>query len=232
MNESSQTIAPAPPLFKPKGPLSLRPQCGANAVDMVGARCGRLVVIRRLGSRGTAALWLCQCDCGKTKVVSRPSLKGGYVKSCGCLYRESRTRKKSKYTCKMEPGKSAFNNLLKGYKIAARHRELEWKLSVEEFRSLISSLCFYCGTKPSKVRKVSRNGSLSWNGIDRIDNQLGYLSHNVVSCCDVCNHAKCNMSQREFMGWVLKTAEHLDSNRNRHKAALAFSSDTVDDFSI
>jgi hypothetical protein len=30
--------------------------------------------------------WLCQCDCGNTKIVSAGNLKSGQTKSCGCLH--------------------------------------------------------------------------------------------------------------------------------------------------
>lgn len=53
---------------------------------MTGQRFGRLVAISFIGldnSRG--AKWLFQCDCGKTKTISRHSVVLGKTKSCGCL---------------------------------------------------------------------------------------------------------------------------------------------------
>ena len=57
-------------------------------VDLKGQRFGRLLVLEELGrSSDGGVLWLCQCDCGKKKVVRRHSLKAG-TKSCGCFWRE------------------------------------------------------------------------------------------------------------------------------------------------
>lgn len=52
--------------------------------DYCGKRFSRLTVIRYVpGSK-----WVCQCDCGKTNVVSTASLTGGTTKSCGCHRRD------------------------------------------------------------------------------------------------------------------------------------------------
>ena len=52
-------------------------------IDETGNRYGRLLVLER-DRRG----WLCQCDCGQTKTTMGSSLRGGGVKSCGCLRQE------------------------------------------------------------------------------------------------------------------------------------------------
>ncbi|HNA61994.1 MAG TPA: hypothetical protein PKW79_02840 [Rhabdochlamydiaceae bacterium] len=46
---------------------------------------GKLVVIKRVENIGKQSGWLCQCVCGKKKVVRYHSLKSGVTKSCGCL---------------------------------------------------------------------------------------------------------------------------------------------------
>ena len=56
---------------------------------MTGQRYGRLTVVRFLERNVTrGSLWLCQCDCGKTRVVDRRNLISGNTKSCGCLLKE------------------------------------------------------------------------------------------------------------------------------------------------
>lgn len=58
--------------------------------EMVGEKFTRLTVIEYAGRyRKYEKLWLCQCDCGNTKVVRDSHLKSGSVKSCGCLQREN-----------------------------------------------------------------------------------------------------------------------------------------------
>lgn len=60
-----------------------------KVIDLVGNRYGALVVLSRApkpeGSKSTSAFWLCQCDCGNTKVISGNVLKQGKTRSCGCL---------------------------------------------------------------------------------------------------------------------------------------------------
>lgn len=60
--------------------------------DETGHRHGRLVVLHRAyrPGRSDAAYWLCQCDCGNTKVASGSNLRHDQVRSCGCIGRERR----------------------------------------------------------------------------------------------------------------------------------------------
>lgn len=55
--------------------------------DLTGKRFGRLTVLKQDKSRLKAhnIYWICKCDCGNEKSVSTGNLRGGNVKSCGCL---------------------------------------------------------------------------------------------------------------------------------------------------
>lgn len=58
--------------------------------DLTGMRFGRLKVIERKPNNSwRQAMWLCQCDCGETKIVVGRNLTSGGTRSCGCLQRES-----------------------------------------------------------------------------------------------------------------------------------------------
>ncbi len=78
--------------------------------------------------------------------------------------------------------------------------------------------CNYCGDPPS-CTMYNRNKSdfYIYNGIDRVDNNVGYVLDNAVSCCKVCNRAKYNMAEEEFLSWTerlgkfRKTSEALDN---------------------
>lgn len=54
--------------------------------DITGYRSGRLVADHRVGNYQDhgAALWLCKCDCGGTRVCLAGQIISGAVKSCGC----------------------------------------------------------------------------------------------------------------------------------------------------
>jgi len=62
------------------------------ALDLRGKRFGRLVAVARVGTTpNRRAIWHCECDCGGFTRVSAKNLAGGYTRSCGCLYRETRS---------------------------------------------------------------------------------------------------------------------------------------------
>lgn len=60
--------------------------------DLAGKKFGRLTVISYHGSVQGKARWLCQCDCGTSKVIRGRSLTEGSSTSCGCLLKEKLTR--------------------------------------------------------------------------------------------------------------------------------------------
>lgn len=65
---------------------------GRKKLELVGERYGRLVVAMRAGpSKEGFAQWLCQCDCGNTKVIRQISLRAGLTKSCGCYAKDMNT---------------------------------------------------------------------------------------------------------------------------------------------
>jgi len=59
--------------------------------SVIGQRFGRLVVIAQAES-AKYTRWVCQCDCGATKVVSWQLLAMGEngTRSCGCFGKEQR----------------------------------------------------------------------------------------------------------------------------------------------
>jgi len=64
--------------------------------DLTGKRFGKLTVVRRAEKRKEREQpkWECICDCGNRTEVFTGNLVNGLTKSCGCLYRESRHRKR------------------------------------------------------------------------------------------------------------------------------------------
>lgn len=57
-----------------------------NSFELTGKRFGRLVVIKRIRTKGEKeSRWLCRCDCGNEKVISGKYLVYGRTKSCGCM---------------------------------------------------------------------------------------------------------------------------------------------------
>jgi hypothetical protein len=50
--------------------------------------------------------------------------------------------------------------------------------------------------------KKSHWGDYTYNGVDRIDNSIGYTKENCVPCCTICNWAKSNRGVDEFKDYI------------------------------
>lgn len=57
----------------------------SKSLELTGQRFGKLVVIKRNGSKNGRAYWLCQCDCGNQVNVISNALSSNKTKSCGCI---------------------------------------------------------------------------------------------------------------------------------------------------
>jgi hypothetical protein len=167
--------------------------------DLTGQRFEKLIVIKKVeNKKETRTMWECLCDCGNTHIVAAKSLKNGFCKSCGCGMGKS-----------LEKGKSAFNTLFRVYQKNAKTKKLIFNLSETLFKKLTQENCFYCGSEPKNVMKNwCDNGDYIYNGIDRIDNTVGYEESNCVPCCKQCNYAKRKISQQEFLLWVERVYNH------------------------
>ena len=63
--------------------------------DMIGKTFGKLTVLESAPPREkNCKAYLCQCECGNTKIVSGYHLKRGSTKSCGCLVSKDLTNKR------------------------------------------------------------------------------------------------------------------------------------------
>lgn len=97
------------------------------------------------------------------------------------------------------------------YRDAAKKRGYEFSLSFEEFSSYIFKNCYYCGSSPKNIFKRSlKPGSKNiqdyflYNGIDRKNNEIGYIIDNCVTCCKECNSMKMDRNIDEFLQLVSK----------------------------
>jgi len=66
-------------------------------------------------------------------------------------------------------------------KSRAKRKDISWSITMGEYIEILSNnSCFYC------------DGVLNETGIalDRMDNNKGYMTTNVVACCNVCNSLK------------------------------------------
>lgn len=179
-----------------------------TAIDVSNRKYNRLLAIKPTPKRiGTAVIWKCICDCGNLSYATVWQLKSGGKKSCGCWKIEtSRDNINIKNNAKRLPkGIAARNQLFGRYKREANKRGLYFNLSVLEFEKLTSTKCFYCGEPPmQEYFGKNLNGTYIYNGIDRVNNNMGYKMDNVVPCCWSCNQMKADRSPEQFIEHVKK----------------------------
>lgn len=178
--------------------------------DITNQKFGRLTAVKCTGkTKRRSFVWECKCDCGSTVEYCVNDLR--IVRSCGCLDKE-RLQKFADRNRGITPpnalpsGVSTTRRVMASYKNSAKKRGHGFLLSEEEFSEIILKECYYCGEKSSLCLedKYRSDGDLYYNGIDRVDNTLGYTKDNCVPCCRYCNMAKHTRSHDEFIDWATR----------------------------
>jgi hypothetical protein len=76
------------------------------------------------------------------------------------------------------------------YRHRASTKGMDFEITKEDYILLIAGDCFMCGKQKSEEHT---------NGIDRMDNNKGYIQGNINSCCYECNIMKKNYDYDEIM---------------------------------
>ena len=190
--------------------------------DIVGKTFGRLTVIKRVLRPGNVTstsytFWKCTCSCGNDKIVGRPNLISGGVKSCGCLFSEIMSHNNIEEVKLM----SAKNLWSRGYN--------DGNLSFEQFYKLSQMNCYYCNEsvlnsknsynffgqkKKGRISKFAiQHGNFIYHGLDRIDNNKLHDIENIVTCCRTCNQLKMQLHYSIFI-------KLIDSLKLKHNMSI------------
>lgn len=175
--------------------------------DITGQKFGRLTALELVeNKRVTRAgkktayykYWRCLCDCGSSVIVRQCHLTTEASQSCGCLMLDLK-----------RAGRKPSVDLVKAqlhcrYKISASKKGREFTLTPDQVWKLSQQNCAWCGREPSMIIKPQHRNAegFTYNGLDRLNSDLGYTSSNVVPCCDQCNIAKSNYTIKEFRDWI------------------------------
>lgn len=177
--------------------------------DITNQKFNDLTVIEWLGfvdvsQNKRRSLWKCLCDCGNYVNVQQSSLVTNNTKSCGCRVTNPIKSYKGEFY-------SAISAVLNDYKQSAKKRDYIFEIGREEFLKLITQNCFYCGSSHSNKMppQNKKDSSFTYNGIDRLDNNIGYVKNNVVTCCKQCNFLKRSLNYLDFIESIIKIYKHI-----------------------
>lgn len=137
------------------------------------------------------------CDCGKMPeefATNLSGIKSRYCKDCFIKMRcveDRRDRSVEK--------ESITNPELNysRYKNDAKRRDLLFELSYLQFMNIVARPCNYCG----------EFNELSYNGVDRQNNTIGYNISNCVPACSMCNLMKSSHEVCKFISHCKAIAE-------------------------
>lgn len=185
--------------------------CGCYRVDyykrrssLLNEKFGHLKVIEELppDPKSGRVRWKCICKCGQEIITYRRSLIRGTKTDCGCV---------KKIFPRLSIKNAVTNDQYSMYSNNSTIKGRQFRLSKVLFESIIYSNCHYCGVEPSrKVFLKHRNeGAIMVNGIDRKDNNKGYVPDNVVTCCTTCNYMKVDMDYDVFIDVIKRISNHL-----------------------
>lgn len=198
----------------------LREPFRRSPVSHTGFRFGRLVAREYLGvgtvsdrKRGASVMGL-DCDCGVQIAQFINAVRQGDVSSCGCLAAEARKRMGADLSLKLKRaetlrspeyrekrrtnhertaayGEASFKEAFGRHVYSAKKRNLAQELTHEMFRHITQQDCYMCGSSPGRsVLGDGAFGAYVCNGIDRLDNAVGYSVKNCRACCWLCNRLK------------------------------------------
>lgn len=194
---------------------------------LIGRHFGQLHVVAFSHKHKGHSFWKCVCTCGSDHVTENNRLRTGKVKSCGCKRRtHAHQLNQQRRANPIDIGWTTHENT---YKHSRSAKTLGYHLTPDEFRTVCSAACSYCGQLPSLVvigayeqakRFAIKRGyafdetfyqqtKINVNGIDRIDSTRGYELTNVTSCCTTCNRAKSTTPRDIFYEWIKRVHQHL-----------------------
>jgi hypothetical protein len=90
----------------------------------------------------------------------------------------------------------------------ARKRGLEFSLTADELYKLAKQPCHYCGGAPEKRVFGTMSYTEDLSGWDRIDNNKGYVTGNVVPACKICNRIKWTFSIDDYITHAIRIVQH------------------------
>jgi hypothetical protein len=202
-----------------------------KALEILGQKFGKLTAIERIVREnpekgGQRSQWLFKCECGNTRISKASAVVKGFIKSCKkCTEKEYKSAQGARGRNKRyEPKEASFRAKASNIKAHAKVRNIPWELTLEQASEILKMNCYFSGHAPSNQYNTFKNrsakqtlkyekenvlerGEILYNGIDRLNSDLGYTVENSVPCCTFCNIAKNDRPAEEFITWLDQLVE-------------------------
>lgn len=91
------------------------------------------------------------------------------------------------------------------YQRNAKNKNRNFDLSEKDFIEMSKLPCVYCGGYSDTYNNEP------FNGIDRIDSNLGYSKNNCVPCCATCNRMKMDLDVNDWVGKMKQIISYYDN---------------------
>lgn len=125
-----------------------------------------------------------------------------YVRLCeNCLV--SRTFLSKQFRSRKNK-QTLLNRLYDKYQRDAKKNKRDFQLEFNDFQKLVLGCCYLCGCAPKAQFKRSDGRFILVNGIDRVDNKIGYILSNCKTACKACNFLKGSLKPKDFSKQIRK----------------------------
>jgi hypothetical protein len=171
----------------------------AVKINLKGQTFGLWTVLKEAPSKKYNTYWLCKCQCGIIRAVSRDGLCGGGSKSCGCF-------RKINYSGKNNPCWTGYNDLSGSHWAIilnnAKTRKIKVLITIKEaWNKFIQQKgkCALSGVPLQFSKRRQKMNKDTTASLDRIDSSKGYILDNIQWIHKKINFMKQKMPQKEFI---------------------------------
>lgn len=177
-----------------------------RGTNQPGLKKGKLTLLHRVrNGENPKWIWVCKCDCGKTKSIPEQRLNGSSpVKSCGCMMNPAGKINRSWRGCE-ELSASLFNSYIRN----AESRGLSFDITIWDAWNLFENQNRKCALTGVPLRfATTAHGSDGNASLDRIDSCKGYSIDNVQWVHKWVNILKSGLNDKDLFRIVKAIYEH------------------------
>ena len=96
------------------------------------------------------------------------------------------------------------------YERRAKRKQIKVEITDDQFISLVTGDCFYCGKSYLSETRVVNKNKINMLTIDRLDSNIGYVYSNCVTACKICNTIKMDQNVEDFKLKVVEIYNHMN----------------------